>query len=727
MIKIDDLIQQGLNVEQLNLASKLDEDELKKIGVKIFNDFELDSNSRVAWLEKHTEWKKLYNQLDEPENEPWDGSSSDCIPIITEACNSFQARAYKAFFPTRNFLDAIPVGNKINSQTLERAEKIAKHMSFQLGLLNKNYKRNKNAMFLATALNGSDFTKTFYDPVVKQNIVERIRAVDLVVPYQIGPVAIEDLPRKTHIIFKTLNEVKILKNSGYFIDIGEKYEINSENEYEETEMDFQGIRPSGEDGLEYCKLLEQHTLYDLDEDGILEPYIITIDFQSKKVLRIQIRYEIDQNGIPTKDKKPIEYFTHYKFLENPDGFYGYGIGHLAGKMNIAINKMLRQSINASELANTASGFMDETLDAKGGEIEMVMGKFVKTSGFGDGRISDKFYQLQFPGPNPAYINLMQGLENYARSLVSVTDAVTGDVDKVYQPVTITTMLEQSLQMPTSVMEQMAMSFQDELEKLYDLNRKYLNNDAYFIEDGKLFEITQEDYAEDLKILPIFDPRNITKQQKIAKAQSLYQFAFQNPLMANNPKSLYEVSKKMLEAMEIEDIKDLLPQPEEQPQPQKIDDQRQENMYFLMPPQERPLFDVFEDQDHQTHIQVIDELLNGPFAQEIDKQTLSAIMEHRKKHIAFLYIQNEIKLENARRLRDMAEQSNYNQNVGGISEPLQTAGESYGLQGIGGFEGIAGGMESPESLVPNRQGAETGFLDQTLPIPKEYLNYLKDKQ
>lgn len=723
MINVDELIAQGLNVEQLNLASKLDNEELKKIGIDIARDFDNDCQSRVSWLEKHAEWKKLYNQTDEPDNEPWDGSSKDGVPILTEACNSFQARAYKAFFPTRNFLDAIPIGNNITSETTDRAERIAKHMSFQLGLLNKNYKRDKNAMFLATALNGSDFSKTFYDPILRQNVVERVRAVDLVVPYQIGPVAIENVPRKTHVIFKTINETKILEKSGYFIAIPDKYQISSENEYEEIEMDFQGIRPSEADGIEYSKLLEQHTLYDLDGDGILEPYIITIDYQSKKVLRIQIRYEVDETGKPVKNKKPIEYFTHYKFLENPDGFYGYGIGHLAGKINIAINKMLRQSINAGELANNASGFMDETLDIKGGELEMVMGKFVKTSGFGDGNISQKFFQLQFPGPNASYINLMQGLENYARSLVSVTDAVTGDVEKVYQPVTITTMLEQSLQMPTSVMEQMAGSFQDELEKLYDLNRKYLSDDAYFVEDGKLFGVSKQDYQEDLKIIPIFDPRNITKQQKIAKAQSLYQFAFQNPLMANNPKSLYEVSKKMLEAMEVEDIKDMLPNPEEQQQPQKIDDQRQENMYFLMPPAQRPLFDVFEDQDHKVHIAIIDELLNGPFAEEMDKDVKQAILDHRQKHIAYLYMQNEMRLENARRLRAMAEESNYNQTFTGIDNGLSSTGASNDMQGFGGFEGTTGGMESAESLVPNRQGSETGFLDQTLPVPEEYLRYL----
>lgn len=726
-VDLQEEIAKGLNIEQFNIATKLDEEELKKIGHTVSQDFDNDVSSRSDWLQKHTTWKEIYNQQDRPINEPWDGSSDDGVPIMTEACNSFQARAYKAFFPTRNFLDAIPIGSNTNDGTSERAERIAKHMSFQLGVLNKNFKRDKNAMFLAAALNGSDFTKTFYNPLIKQNVVERVRAVDLVVPYQVGPVQIEDVPRKTHIIYKSLNEIKILKNSGYFISECDKFEFGGEDEYQQAENDFQGIRPVGSDSLEYGKILEQHALLDLDGDGVKEPYIICVDYQSKKVLRIQIRYEVDQYGQPIAHKKPIEYFEHYKFLENPDGFYGLGIGHLIGKLNLAVNRILRQSINAAELANTSSGFMDETIDVKGGETEMVMGKFVKIPGFSDGNIANRFFQLQFPGANAGLVTLMQGLEGYARSLASVTEAVTGDVEKVYQPVTIATMLEQSLQMPTSVMEQMAGSFEGELSKLYALNRKYLGQDAYFVEDGKLFQITREDYSEDLRVIPIFDPRNITKQQKLAKAQALYQFAFQNPMMMQNEKSVYEVSKKMLEAMEIEDIKDLLPEPSAPPEPQQIDDQRQENMYFLMPAADRPLFDVFQNQDHATHIQVIDELLaeTSPYREEIekDKEILSMLENHRKKHVAYAYMNAQQRIqqhEEQRRLRDMAAGLGYAGSPEDIATALQSQGEGYGMPESGGAEEVAGSMAGSGALVPNRYGSETGFLDQVLPIPKEVL-------
>jgi len=225
------------------------------------------------------------------------------------------------------------------------------------------------------------------------------------VPYNVGPMPIEDVERKTHIIRRSANDAKILKQSGYFIGNCEAYEIDDADDYQEAENDFQGIRPAGKATSETVNILEQHKLLDLDGDGIKEPYIVTIDRQTKNVQRIQIRYDVNEVGQPSNNKQPIEYFKHYKFLENPDGFYGYGMGHIIGKLCSALNKMLRQTIDAATLANTGTGFVDDKADIKGGEIETQLGKFVKISNFGE-RIADAFFQMQFPGPNAALIGLM---------------------------------------------------------------------------------------------------------------------------------------------------------------------------------------------------------------------------------------------------------------------------------------------------------------------------------
>ena len=108
--------------------------------------------------------------------------------------------------------------------------------------------------------------------------------------------------------------------------------------------------------------------------------------------------------------------------------------------------------------------------------------------------------------------------------------------------------------------------------------------------------------------------------------------------------------------------------------------------------------------------------------------LQPILDHRKKHVAFLYFQNEQRLREheQRRIRAMAEESYNQSNVEDLAGGLSSPGEGNDLSELGEFEGIARAMESPESLVPNRSGAETGFLDQTLPIPKEYIRYLENE-
>lgn len=78
----------------------------------------------------------------------------------------------------------------------------------------------------------------------------------------------------------------------------------------------------------------------------------------------------------------------------------------------------------------------------------------------------------------------------------------------------------------------------------------------------------------------------------------------------NQVSLYLAGKKYLEAIDAEDIDEILPPPQPPPTPARIDDQHLENAYFLMPPDHRALFDVFPNQDHLRHIEAIDKFIDS---------------------------------------------------------------------------------------------------------------------
>lgn len=650
----------------MNLAEELSrtkegEDELKEIARQCVEDFESDLESREEWEEMHTKFLEVYYQKDVPQNQPWDNSSEESIPILAEAIGQFQSRSYKAFFPNRYFIDCIPVG-KPSPNSRERAERIGRHMSFQLGVLDRTYKPNKNQMFMAAALHGSDFTKSYWSPIRRSVVVDRVRAEDLVVPYGVGPRRLEDVERKTQIKWCSVNETKILVKAGWYIDEGMPYTgSTSTDTMQQASDDAEGIKKSAayRQNDTQCCILEQHTLLDLDDDGIAEPYIVWIDRQSKKILRIQIRYEVDKTGLPLNNKEPIEYFTHYQFLPNPNGFYGLGFGFLLAKINIAINKLARMFIDANELSvvGNLTYLISEQLGLPGDSFELSLGRGIKIPRSVQD-INAHFKQLKFEAPSQQTLAMIEQLREAAQRLSSSTDILSGQPDKVYQPEAMLAMIEQGLQLFSSVQEFLGVSMEEELQKVFRLNAKYLQEDANFVFGDEQIQVTKEDYQDDFRVVPVFDPKYATRTQKLAKAKAEYEFAINNPIMMQDPEAIYLCSRNVLESLDAEDIDAKLKKPNV-PKPARIDDQNLENTYFLMPPDHRPLFDVFPDQDHIRHIKMLDQFiayidtasplevpnipggdpsvskLLGTMSEEMKKELIANVLRHRSLHLAYM--------------------------------------------------------------------------------------------
>lgn len=692
--------------ELVNIAEQLEPQELQEIASKVSQDYRRDLDSRADWEQKHAKWLELYYQTDKAKMPAWEGSSQDSVPLLTEAVNQFQSRAYKAFFPTRYFVDCIPVG-QANPDARHRAERIGKHMSYQLGVLNRTYKTDKSQMFMAAALHGSDFTKTYYSPVKRQVMIERVRALDLVVPYGIGPRSIESIERKTHVKLTSLNETRVLKEAGWFIDEGKvsnMWEINADSTTTALD-DAEGLSQqigynSANEGM--CCILEQHCLLDLDDDGIGEPYIVWVDKESNKVLRIQIRYEVDGNGLPLKNKEPIEYFTHYQFLPNPDGFYGLGFGHLLGTMNQAANKLLRMFIDANELSviGNLTYLISEQLGIPGDVFELVLGKGIKIPRAVDD-INKHFTQLNFKPPSQETLQMIQELQERASRLSASSDILAGQPDKVYQPQAMLAMIEQGLQLFSSVQEFMGYSMEDELQKVFRLNAKYLQETEYFLDGDTQLQVTPQDYQDDFRVTPVFDPTYSTRSQKLAKTQAAYEFVAQNPLLAQDPEAIYLVSHDYLEALDVENLELICKKPQI-PQPTRIDDQNLENTYFLMPPEKRPLFDVFADQDHIKHIQNIDKMIewldqahpmdvpNPPMgdpqisklitvlSDDQKKELIANLLRHRSLHMAYMFGQLNGVMDGQGNtmgqagINGMATSPNDTKNIEGIMSALQSS-------------------------------------------------------
>ncbi len=556
----------------VNVAEGLDKEARREIAQLCLEDFQSDRLSRQGWDAMHADWVAVYNQQDAPVNRPWEGSSTESLGILTEACNSFQARAYKAFFPSRMPVAAIPVGPQVEGSA-ERAKRVAQYLQWSLFVKEQSYKEDKAAMLLRVAVHGSDFTKTYFDPVMNRIVVRPVRAEDLFVPYSAGPVNIDEVPRKTELIHIALNDGRIRASEGYFLVAPDPMQIGQYRSPIQDQNDQDtGIVQVNAESDDYAQIIEQHRDLDLDGDGIAEPYKVWVDITSEELLRIEVRYEVDNTGRPTNGRMPIEEYTHYRFLVNPDGFYGFGLGFLLGNTNIAINKLLRQFIDATTLsiAGNMSGFISESLNINKGPVKIELGSFKAVSASTDD-IQKGIKTLSFPAPPPTVMQAMTALEARAQRIGATTDAVSGDVTKVLQPSTVSQLIDQALTVFTSVQEFLLNSWSKELNKIYRLNSLYFRGYEAFVtltpDGAQAAMVTAEDFAQDMMIMPVADPRLASQQARIQKAQFLFEFATKNPLIANNQDALLRISRRLLEEMEIDSIDGLLPRSiEEMPPP-----------------------------------------------------------------------------------------------------------------------------------------------------------------
>lgn len=671
----------------------MDDNQRNKIGQEIKKGFEDDNDTRSDWLEMHEFWLRLYMQTDSAVNSDSerDWGATESIPILTEACDQFQGRSYKAFFPNETFVSAVPVSHSKDSQKRkimeDRAERVGRHISWQLGIKNKNYKKDKRALMLGVAVHGSFFTKTYFNTYKGNTVcIDNVRPTDLVINYHVGAKRIEDVRRKSHIIYTTLGDTEQMVKKGWLVEAAKAGLSGSNNNYNKAVDESQGLNP----GSAILKkdadvvLVEQQFYYDIEDNGDYRPYLGTIDRHSGRLLRLVIDWEADPTGNPLDDYNQIQYYTHYKFSENPDGFYGLGLGQKIGDLNSAVNIGSRQMLDAATLANDGnnSGYISERLCMDGEEeVTLTLGKLKKIPDT-TGDLNAGIMMMKFPGPSESLMKLIQFMDGRAQRMASTTEATTGSIEKNQQPTTVLAQIEQAMEMFSSAQMGLADDLGDELDKVYKLNQKHLPLVEYFTINDMPEQITRMDYADDMMIQPIFDPKFATQMQKVQRARAVAEIVMQNPLTAQRPEVMDALTRLNLEALDADGIDELVPQP---PPPANIDDQTKENMLFLMPQQARPPFDVFPDQHHAEHLAKIHDFVatHGTTLQPDQQQALIA---HKQKHEAFLYGQQQgiIPPSQPRGADGMEGQSGDGMGVGAIQKgiPATLGATTFERQGNG---------------------------------------------
>ena len=570
-----------------NLADTLSDTKLLNIGQTAISEMEIDDDSRGDWLDTYKNSLDIAMQVREEKSFPWLKASNVKYPLLTTAAVQFQARAYPAIVDGSNLVKGRVLGPDPTGDKRARADRIGQHMTWQLLYRMPGWEEETDQMLLMLPIVGCVFRKTWYDPIENANRSEMVSAEDFIVNYRAK--SLETAPRYTQRLHYYPYEVQEFIASG---------------QWREITIDDKG----GEDDQALGEYYEQHRTLDLDGDGYPEHYVVTCNKDGEiarivpcfgpddikvsvqgKVVKLADVFEAFMQGMQVPVERVVRidrrrYFTKYGFIPAPDGsFYDLGFGSLLEDISGVIDTTLNQMIDAGALQNAQGGFLGSGVQVRGGNMRFTLGEWKRVDVTG-GSLKDNIVPMNAPGPSAVLFNLLGMLIEAAKEITAVQDVLTGE-GTANQPATTTlALIEQGQKVMTAIFKRIHRAFGQELRVLRRLNKDYLDEEEYFQlndeqpetgpdgnpivgPDGQpqmtsVAKVGREDYEdEDLDVIPVSDPSQVSDMQKMARAQAMMEMFNGDPLI--NQKM---IRQNVLEALSVRDVKAYFDVPPPAPDP-----------------------------------------------------------------------------------------------------------------------------------------------------------------
>jgi chaperonin GroES len=547
-------------IGELNIADKFNDvdgqRELDEIGHLVCDEFKIDKESRKDWETQMEIADKLVRLLAERKTFPWDGASNAIYPLMAQAAIQFNSRSLPLMTKAQRATKCRVNGPDPQGIKAKIADLVGEHMSWQLLDEMDDWLGEQDSMLLALPIMGCAFKKVYRDIPNQRNASEYYSPMDIVINYKARNM--QSAKRITHVFELSKREIVERQRAGIFleIDLGHGDQKAETGDIKEQDPSF--------------VLLEQHRWLDLDDDGLDEPYIVTVHQDSEKVLRIRPRY--DERGIVlTADEKriarikPIQFFVRYLFMPSPDrNIYGYGFGQLLLHPSVLINSIINQTIDAGTWYNTNAGFVSRDLGAGRGLVTFQPNEKKVVDSVDD--INKKIFMLPAREPSQTLFSVLGLLLEASERLGNSVDVLTGEHSTSNQPASTTlALIEQGLKFYKAAIGRLFKGLKDEFKLLFDLNARYMSatEEQFF----RLFETEDRTISgaayntESLDVVPVSANEEVTVVEKLIKAEQLQQWSAQRGFPWQVQRN---IDLRYLEALGQEDIDAILPPPDWQP-------------------------------------------------------------------------------------------------------------------------------------------------------------------
>ena len=567
-------------IDKINIINKLTPEVRQKIESECCLGYEIDKQSRKHREDAMEKAMNMAMHITQEKNFPWPKASNVIFPLISEACISFAARAYPAIVRNGKIAKGKVVGDDKGVETVvtdpmgnpmidpetgqpatvmvgegakkERAKKNADYLNYQLTEEMEEWDEETDRLLSALPVVGNMFRKVYYNSDLERLESSIIYPAHLIVNYKTKSLKkalriSEEMELYPHQIIERIRD-------GRFSDFD--FGASSQRDEDIGDNDKGSSAGTSQDKNAPHLFIEQHTRYDLDDDGYPEPYIITFHKQSGVVVRIVANFQEDKieynESGEIKRIKPEAYYVKYGLIPAPDGgFYDQGLGELLLHLNESINGTINRLMDAGTLANTSSGFIGRGLKVKGGSVRQKMGEYKIVDNRGMS-LRENIYQMQHQQPSPVLFQLLGLLIEAGKNLGGLKDVLAGEQVSNQAGITAMALIEQGLTSFKSIYKRIRRSIKDELKIMYRLNSLYLEDEHYYtVMDNQQTSAREDFNTKGVDVAPATDLSQVSEMQRMAKISFLQDYV-NDPLV--NP---LEIRKRIFEGADIEDYDELI--------------------------------------------------------------------------------------------------------------------------------------------------------------------------
>lgn len=504
-------VKRLLELSQMdNIAEVIDDEELDKIGNRVCDIHERDTQSMKGWSEFIEKGMDIAKQDLSPKSHPWPKAANFKSLSMCKAGISFGDKAVIELLEKRDLVKADVIGQDKDGNKQKKANNIAEALNYDINYEMEDWRDEQERNMYIVPMMGATFKKTFFDPTQDRNESSLIQWPNFSINQ--GSTTFEKAQAFTEILDFSENDVKEKQAAGIWLDV----ELFDEDEEDDQNQDGSNAEEEAEEEDENPeRFLEQHTTWDLDGDGYAEPYLITVHSATKKVVRIVARYDKDTMIIKNKlgktfnlgkavhrlqndaemsieekrarldefqesiivSVKPIQMITMYAFLYPTDGtFLPWGYYHMLTSLTNSINASANMLFNAGALANLQSGFLAKNFRKKMGNMPMQPGVWADTD-IDATNLQNGILPLPIKEPSQTLLALNQGLNEEVASFSAVTQLQ--GVLAPNAPATTTLALLEEIEVPLmAIFGRILRSMGKEFQKLYDLHRRFGDPEKY---------------------------------------------------------------------------------------------------------------------------------------------------------------------------------------------------------------------------------------------------------